>query len=83
MRTVRAVDGDPEATVAEYTGPSGMDFVRGALAGADDPFSRSHARLTDALCEVVEDFSLVSFATLHVENAKSVKRSVKWHAHGG
>lgn len=83
MRTVRAVDGDPEATVAEYTGPSSMDFVRGALAGADDPFSRSHARLTDALCEVVEDFSLVSFATLHVENAKSVKRSVKWHAHGG
>ena len=68
---------DPSDTLREYTSPDAMEHVRAAMHGRADAFSQKHARLTEALCELVEDFSLVSFATLDVENAASVKRLVR------
>ena len=56
----RLVDG-------ELDGPEG----EGGGAGAD-PFARRFRRLSAGLCEVVEDFALVSFCTLAVEDQESV-----------
>ena len=52
---------------AELDGPEGA----GGGAGAD-PFARRFRRLSAGLCEVVEDFALVSFCTLAVEDQESV-----------
>jgi len=42
-----------------------------------DPGSAKYRKLTKALCEVIEDFSLVSFATLDIQDKESVGNLVK------
>ncbi|KAI8922715.1 hypothetical protein BC831DRAFT_474809 [Entophlyctis helioformis] len=37
-----------------------------------DPFSKRYRRLNEALCELVEEYSLVGFATLCIEDKESV-----------
>ena len=42
-----------------------------------DPHSAKYRKLTKALCEVIEDFSLVSFATLDIQDKENVGNFVK------
>jgi len=42
-----------------------------------DPRMAKHAKLTQALCEVIEDYSLVSFQTLDIQDKESVLRVLR------
>ena len=43
----------------------------------DTAFGRRHAKLNEAVAELVEDFSLVSFGTLDISDKASVRRALR------
>ena len=43
----------------------------------DSAFARTHARLNERIAELIDDFSLVSFGTLQIEDRESVARALK------
>ena len=45
--------------------------------GAGDAFARRHAKLNEAICELIDDFSLVQFGTLDISSRESVGRALK------
>lgn len=49
----------------------GMGMGGGMGGGA---FGRRYRRLNEALCELIEDFSLVNFQTLNIQDAEAVQR---------
>jgi GPN-loop GTPase len=55
------------------SGAGDDDEARGDELG-ESPFLRRHRRLNEAVCELVEDFGLVSFETLNISDAESVRR---------
>ena len=50
-----------------------------AAAGSarDTPFNRRHAALNAAICELVDDFSLVQFGTIDISDRASVARALR------
>ena len=66
----------------------GLDFYTDVLDPArllpcllaregDTPFGQRHARLNEAIVELVEDFSLVAFGTLNITEKESVARALR------
>lgn len=45
-----------------------------ARGGGGGAFGRRYRRLNEALCELIEDFSLVNFQTLNIQDAEAVQR---------
>ena len=43
----------------------------------DSPFAQRHRKLNEAIVELVDDFSLVSFGTLNIDDKESVARALK------
>ena len=43
----------------------------------EDDFQKKYASLNEAIVSVIEDYSLVSFSTLHVENKESMLKLMK------
>ena len=43
----------------------------------DSPFAQRHARLNEAIVELIDDFSLVNFGTLNITEKESVARALK------
>lgn len=58
-----------------YTDVQDLAYLQRLLA--QDPRSAKHRKLTAALCEVAEDFALVQFATLDIQDKESVAALVK------
>jgi len=52
-----------------------LDYLLDSLD--TDPFGRKFGRLNRALCSLVDDFSLVSFTTLNIQDKESVYELVK------
>lgn len=61
--------GEPELGMAFYLAAQGLDHLAAAAAARLPP---RFARLTQDLCGVVEDFGLVQFTPLAVEDAESM-----------
>ena len=61
--------GEPELGMAFYLAAQGLDHLAAAAAARLPP---RFARLTEDLCGVVEDFGLVQFTPLAVEDAESM-----------
>ena len=47
------------------------------LQQEDSAFARRHAKLNEAICELIDDFSLVQFGTLDISSRESVGRALK------
>ena len=60
------VVGGEEEAAASSSAPAGTNYMR-----------KKYGKLTRGLCELVEDFSLVSFLTLSIEDKESVRRVVQ------
>lgn len=58
-----------------YTTATDLDYLHHALQREDK--SGRFSELNKAMCEVIEDFSLVSFTTLNINDKESVARLVK------
>jgi len=58
-----------------YTDVQDLSYLQQYLD--QDPRSAKYRKLTKALCEMIEDFSLVSFATLDIQDKESVGNLVK------
>lgn len=58
-----------------YTDVQDLSYLQFDLK--QDPFSTKYRKLTKDLCELVEDFSLVNFATLNIQDQESVANIVK------
>ena len=43
----------------------------------DSPFARRHAKLNEAIAELIDDFSLVAFGTLNISDKESVHRALR------
>lgn len=61
-----AGDGAGAGAASSSSAPAGTSFMR-----------KKYGKLTRGLCELVEDFSLVSFLTLSIEDKESVRRVVQ------
>ena len=53
-----------------YTNVQDLSYLLERLD--DDPFSKRYKRLNAALCELVQEFGLVSFLTMSIEDRESV-----------
>ncbi|WOG82938.1 hypothetical protein DCAR_0102110 [Daucus carota subsp. sativus] len=58
-----------------YTDVEDLSYLQNLLA--QDPRSAKYRKLTKALCDVIEDFSLVNFSTLDIQDKESVGNLVK------
>eukprot|EP00250_Pteridium_aquilinum_P015602 c22668_g1_i1 orf=148-1059(+) len=58
-----------------YTDVQDLSYLQFDLS--KDPFSAKYRKLTKDLCELVEDFALVSFTTLNIQDKESVANIVK------
>mmetsp|Transcript_53210 Transcript_53210/g.130393 ORF Transcript_53210/g.130393 Transcript_53210/m.130393 type:complete len:166 (-) Transcript_53210:976-1473(-) len=58
-----------------YTEVAHLDYLVARLE--EDPRLKRHAKLSGALCELVEEFSLVGFETLDIQEKESVLRLLK------
>lgn len=56
-----------------YMQAQGLEHLAQAMEGSFPP---RFARMTERLCEVVEDFSLVAFQPLAIEDRESVRHLV-------
>jgi GTPase SAR1 family protein len=52
------------------------DYQRVRQKKNNSPFNRKHRKLHEQLCDVIDDFSLVSFVPLNIQDAESVGRVV-------
>ena len=43
----------------------------------DSAFARKHVKLSAAICELVDDFGLVSFGTVNISDRESIARALK------
>ncbi|KAK3256886.1 GPN-loop GTPase qqt1 [Cymbomonas tetramitiformis] len=57
-----------------YTDVLDLEYLQNHLE--QDPLSRRFKKLTEGLCDIVEDFSLVNFTTLNIEDKESVQKLV-------
>lgn len=58
-----------------YTDVEDLSYLQKLLA--QDPRSAKYRKLTKELCDVIEDFSLVNFSTLDIQDKESVGNLVK------
>ncbi|KAL1832089.1 hypothetical protein ACET3Z_001740 [Daucus carota] len=58
-----------------YTDVEDLSYLQNLLA--QDPRSAKYRKLTKELCDVIEDFSLVNFSTLDIQDKESVGNLVK------
>ncbi|XP_065838240.1 GPN-loop GTPase 2-like isoform X2 [Oscarella lobularis] len=58
-----------------YTNVLDLSFLVDRLH--DDPFFSRHKKMNEAICGVIEDYSLVSFITLNIQDKQSVANVVK------
>ena len=56
---------------------SGAKAQAAAGSARDTPFNRRHAALNAAICELVDDFSLVQFGTIDISDRASVARALR------
>lgn len=73
-----------EVEEQEEEGGVGMEVEEGSEEGGSarrtrrpkekSGFMKRYHKLNEAMCELIEDFSLVAFQTLHIENPESVAR---------
>ncbi|KAL9451699.1 hypothetical protein AB3S75_013300 [Citrus x aurantiifolia] len=58
-----------------YTDVQDLSYLQHALG--QDPRSAKYRKLTKELCDVIEDYSLVNFSTLDIQDKESVAKLVK------
>eukprot|EP00958_Prasinococcus_capsulatus_P014093 scaffold1471_cov413-Prasinococcus_capsulatus_cf.AAC.10 len=67
--------GTPAFPLQFYTEATNLSYLADHIIHQDSfgPFNQKYAKLTAGLCELIEDFSLLSFAVLDVQNADSMQ----------
>lgn len=65
--------GRPALGLEYYTQAEDLGQLAQLMSGTDSAFPPRFRRLTAALCEVVEDFGLLRFMPLHIEDKHSVR----------
>jgi hypothetical protein len=64
--------GRPDMNLTFYNSVSGLKHLFYGESESDQPFQKKFGKLSEALCEVIENFQLVGFSFLDIHNKLSM-----------